>query len=63
EKKAHFTHEVVGAAAAFEALKAYRHHQSENGGGRPTHARGKEMVAGLSAGYVVKLIEEKGLPF
>ncbi|WVQ85496.1 hypothetical protein IAT38_007661 [Cryptococcus sp. DSM 104549] len=65
ERKAHFTHEVVGAAAAYEAFKAYENHEAHSGvgGSKVTHARSKEIIGGLAMGYVVKLVEEKKLPF
>ncbi|KAK8865722.1 hypothetical protein IAR55_000868 [Kwoniella newhampshirensis] len=66
ERKAHFTHEVVGAAAAYEAFKAFENHDAHRGVGnvgKVPHARAKEIVVGLATGYVVKLVEEKKLPF
>ncbi|KAL7423646.1 hypothetical protein Q5752_001227 [Cryptotrichosporon argae] len=63
ERKSHFTHEAVAAAAAYEAFKAFENHESVKGDTKPTHARAKEIIAGLASGYAVKLIEEKGLPF
>ncbi|WWD18099.1 hypothetical protein CI109_102547 [Kwoniella shandongensis] len=66
ERKAHFTHEVVGAAAAYEAFKAFENHDAHRGvgnGGKVSHARAKEIVVGLATGYVIKLVEEKKLPF
>ncbi|KAK4686931.1 hypothetical protein P7C73_g3179, partial [Tremellales sp. Uapishka_1] len=62
EKKAHFTAEVVGAAAAYEAFKAFERHEI-NKGQKPSHGRAKEVIVGVAGGYVVKLIDEKGLPF
>ena len=46
ERKAHFTHEVVGAAAAYQAMKAFENHEVHKEG-KPTHARAKE-VSGCS---------------
>ncbi|ODO07497.1 hypothetical protein L198_01076 [Cryptococcus wingfieldii CBS 7118] len=64
ERKAHFTHEVVGAAAAYEAFKAFERNGSHDAAGtKITHAKSKEVIAGLAAGYVVKLVEERKLPF
>ncbi|ORY20512.1 hypothetical protein BCR39DRAFT_83783 [Naematelia encephala] len=62
ERKAHFTPEIVGGAAAYEAMKAFEHHEVHKGS-KPTHARAKEIIAGIATGYAVKLIEEKNLPF
>ena len=42
EKKSHFTAEVVGAAAAYEAFKVFEKHEVHKGS-KPTHARGKEV--------------------
>ncbi|WVR05670.1 hypothetical protein IAU60_002692 [Kwoniella sp. DSM 27419] len=65
ERKAHYTHEIVGAAAAYEAFKAFENHESHKPGlaGKISHARGKEIIVGLAEGRVVKLVEEKRLPF
>ncbi|ORX35470.1 hypothetical protein BD324DRAFT_632972 [Kockovaella imperatae] len=63
ERKAHFSHEVVGAAAGYEALRAFENHEAHSTGTKVTHARAKEIVAGLASGFVVKLVEDKGLPF
>ncbi|KAK1927865.1 hypothetical protein DB88DRAFT_53088 [Papiliotrema laurentii] len=62
EKKSHFTADVVGAAAAYEAFKAFERHEIHQGS-KPTHARAKEIVVGLAQGSAVRLIEEKNLPF
>ncbi|ORX35469.1 hypothetical protein BD324DRAFT_101146 [Kockovaella imperatae] len=59
EKKAHFTAEVVGAAAAYEAFKRHEVHK----GAKPTHARAKEIIVGLATGFASKMIDEKALPF
>ncbi|OWZ54759.1 hypothetical protein C356_01687 [Cryptococcus neoformans c45] len=64
EHKAHFTHEVVGAAAAYEAFQAFENNGAHSeDGSKVTHARAKEIIAGLATGYVVKLVDEKKLPF
>ncbi|KAI9634542.1 uncharacterized protein MKK02DRAFT_38071 [Dioszegia hungarica] len=62
EKKGHFTREVVGAAAAMEAMKAFEKHEIHTGS-KPTHHRAKEIIAGLASGYASRMVEEKGLPF
>ena len=36
---------------------------SERAETQVTHARGKEVIAGLAGGFAVKMVEEKGLPF
>ncbi|KIR67603.1 hypothetical protein I312_102200 [Cryptococcus bacillisporus CA1280] len=64
EHKAHFTHEVVGAAAAYEAFQAFEKNGAHaEDGSKVTHARAKEVIAGLATGYVVRLVDEKKLPF
>nr|ODN93302.1 hypothetical protein L203_00573 [Cryptococcus depauperatus CBS 7841]ODO02326.1 hypothetical protein L204_01059 [Cryptococcus depauperatus CBS 7855] len=64
ENKAHFTHEVVGAAAAYEAFKAFERDGAHGADGtKVTHARAKEVISGIAAGYVVRLVEERKLPF
>ncbi|WWC87972.1 uncharacterized protein L201_002874 [Kwoniella dendrophila CBS 6074] len=65
ERKAHFPADVVGAAAAYEAFQAFQNNQAHTSGidGKVTHARSKEIIVGLAEGRVVKLVEEKRLPF
>ncbi|WRT65864.1 uncharacterized protein IL334_002815 [Kwoniella shivajii] len=65
EKKAHFPADVVGAAAAYEAFQAFQNNDAHTSGltGKVTHARSKEIIVGLAEGRVVKLVEEKRLPF
>ncbi|WVN85636.1 uncharacterized protein L203_100785 [Cryptococcus depauperatus CBS 7841] len=47
ENKAHFTHEVVGAAAAYEAFKAFERDGAHGADGtKVTHARAKETCRG-----------------
>ncbi|KAJ6477792.1 hypothetical protein C8R45DRAFT_1007842 [Mycena sanguinolenta] len=60
--KASFTHELIAAAAAYEASKAYEKHCKENG--QPeSHARAKEIMAALTAGFIDREVETKGLDF
>ncbi|KAI0297662.1 hypothetical protein BC826DRAFT_1000544 [Russula brevipes] len=62
EHKAKLSHELVGGAAAFEAAKAYRDHEAKNGK-PPSHAKAKEIFAGLSGVAVDRIVETKGLDF
>jgi len=58
--KASITHELLGGAAAFEAMKAYEDHQAKNG--KPdNHALAKELFAAFAGAAVDRLIETKGL--
>ncbi|KAJ1678213.1 hypothetical protein EV182_004540 [Spiromyces aspiralis] len=62
EHKAHFSHEAIGAAAAWQAMKAFQGHQEHNGN-EVDHKTAKKAFASLAVGFGVKLIEEKGIPF
>ncbi|EHA28143.1 hypothetical protein CBS63078_6110 [Aspergillus niger] len=62
EHKAKFSHQVIGGAAAYEAMKAYEEHQAKNG--KPdNHAQAKEILAGLAGAFIDREIESKGLDF
>nr|AGH33738.1 CipC [Aspergillus carbonarius] len=62
EHKAKFTHEFIGGAAAYEAMKAYEEHQAKNG--KPeSHAQAKEILAGLAGAFIDREVETKGLDF
>ncbi|BGP26242.1 hypothetical protein JCM10295v2_005187 [Rhodotorula toruloides] len=54
--------ELVAAAAAYEAQKAYSRHCQQNG--RPeSHQKARELLAAFAAAEADKLIETKGLDF
>ncbi len=60
DHKSSLSHELIGGAAAFEAMKAYENHERQNG--KPeNHARAKEILAALAGAEVDKLFETKGL--
>ncbi|KAK4687862.1 hypothetical protein P7C73_g2255, partial [Tremellales sp. Uapishka_1] len=60
EHKAALSHELIGGAAAYEAMKAYDNHCKQHG--QPaSHAEAKEVLAGLAGGIVDRLFETKGL--
>ncbi|KAH9980156.1 hypothetical protein BGW80DRAFT_483442 [Lactifluus volemus] len=60
--KAKLSHELIASAAAFEAAKAYEDHVARNG--KPdSHAKAKEIFAGLAGFAVDRLVETKGLDF
>ncbi|GAQ45800.1 hypothetical protein AtubIFM56815_004209 [Aspergillus tubingensis] len=62
EHKAKFSHEFIGGAAAFAAMRAYEKHQEENG--KPdNHAQAKEILAGLAGAFIDREVETKGLDF
>jgi hypothetical protein len=58
--KAKLTHEVIAAAASYAAAHAYEKHVKENG--KPAnHAQAVELLAGLTGGFIDRLVETKGL--
>ncbi|KAJ3146735.1 hypothetical protein HDU89_005990 [Geranomyces variabilis] len=62
-KKPHqaaLTHELISAAAGYEAMKAYEKH-CEASGQPQSHERMKEILAGLAAAEIDKHFETKGL--
>ena len=76
--KAELSHELIAAAASYEAAKAYEHHCAQNGKfpipvvkatrvtcpGQPeSHAKAKELLAALAGGFVDRIVESKGLDF
>ncbi|KAI0770760.1 putative phosphoglycerate mutase family protein [Irpex lacteus] len=62
--KAALSHELIAAAASYEAAKAYEQHVARNNGGVPVeHAKAKEFLAAAAGGFIDKLVESKGLDF
>ncbi|ETW83924.1 hypothetical protein HETIRDRAFT_408198 [Heterobasidion irregulare TC 32-1] len=60
--KAELSHELIAAAASYEAAKAYEKHVEANG--KPdSHAKAKEILAGLTGAFIDRLVETKGLDF
>jgi len=60
--KAELSHDLIGGAAAYEAAKAYESHVAKNG--KPdSHAKAKEIFAGLAGAAVDRLVETKGLDY
>ncbi|KAJ7905155.1 hypothetical protein B0H13DRAFT_2334245 [Mycena leptocephala] len=58
--KSKFTHELIAAAASYEAARAYEKHVEKNG--KPaSHDEAKALLAGFAGGFVDKLVETKGL--
>ncbi|KAF5333343.1 hypothetical protein D9611_002488 [Ephemerocybe angulata] len=60
--KAALSHELIAAAASYEAAKAYENHVAENG--QPdSHAKAKEILAGFSGMFIDRMVETKGLDY
>jgi hypothetical protein len=62
EHKGSLTHEMIGGAAGFAAMKAYEAREAKEGK-TTNHAFAKELLAGFAAAEVDKLCETKGLDF
>ncbi|EIE22256.1 hypothetical protein COCSUDRAFT_55952 [Coccomyxa subellipsoidea C-169] len=58
--EAKLSHEVLGGAAAFAAMRAYEQRQASEGR-PPQHQFAKEILAGIVGGEVDKLVETKGM--
>ncbi|KAG2172043.1 hypothetical protein NQZ79_g6326 [Umbelopsis isabellina] len=62
EHKSSWSHELIGGAAGFAAMRAYEQHEAANG--KPqSHQMAKELLAGFAAAEADKLFETKGLNF
>ena len=60
--QAKLSHELIAAAASYEAAKAYEDHVAKNG--QPdSHAKAKEILAGLAGAFVDRIVETKGLDY
>ncbi|KAF9240220.1 hypothetical protein BU15DRAFT_45982 [Melanogaster broomeanus] len=60
--QAHLSHELIAAAASYEAMKAYEEHQEKNG--KPaSHAKAKELLAAFSGAFIDRMVETKGLDY
>jgi len=55
-----WTHEAIAGAAGFAAMNAYESHLRATGQ-QPSHQMMKEILAGIAAAEVDKLVETKGL--
>ncbi|KAG9316029.1 hypothetical protein JVU11DRAFT_3691 [Chiua virens] len=58
--KAHLSHEVIAAAASYEAVKAWNEHQEKNGK-EVSHAKAKEFLAAAGGAFITHIAETKGL--
>ncbi|KAI9508864.1 CipC1 protein [Russula earlei] len=61
--EAHVSHELIAGAAAYEAAKAYQEHLAKNGGEPPSHAKAKQIIAGLAGAFIDREFETHGLDF
>ncbi|KAG2138605.1 uncharacterized protein EDB93DRAFT_1164962 [Suillus bovinus] len=58
--KAKLSHELIAAAASYEAMKAYNEHCERNG--KPaSHDKAKELMAGFAGAFIDHMVETKGL--
>ncbi|KAF7622708.1 hypothetical protein F9C07_2286783 [Aspergillus flavus] len=58
--KAQLSHELIAAAASYEALKAFDNHVAANG--KPsTEEHAKELLAAASGAFIDYTVETKGL--
>ncbi|KAF7292382.1 Mitochondrial carrier protein [Mycena chlorophos] len=62
ENKATLSHELIAAAASYEAAKAYAAH-CEAEGKPESHAKAKELIAAFSGAFIDRMVETKGLDF
>ncbi|KAI0340918.1 hypothetical protein BDW22DRAFT_1346667 [Trametopsis cervina] len=60
--KAELSHELIAAAASYEAAKAYEQHVAREG--KPaSHAKAKELLAGFAGAFIDRVVETKGLDY
>ncbi|KAL9712365.1 hypothetical protein Ac2012v2_003602 [Leucoagaricus gongylophorus] len=60
--EAKLSHELIAAAASYEAAKAYNNHCERNG--KPqSHEKAKEIFAGFAGAFVDRIVETKGMDF
>ncbi|KAL0572120.1 hypothetical protein V5O48_009847 [Marasmius crinis-equi] len=60
--KAELSHELIAAAASYEAAKAYENHCEKNG--QPdSHSKAKEIMAGFAGAFIDRMVETKGLDY
>jgi len=62
EHKSSISHELIAAAASYEAAKAYEKHREAKG--EPVgHEKAKEIFAGVAGAFIDNIVETKGLDF
>ncbi|OAX35130.1 hypothetical protein K503DRAFT_746368 [Rhizopogon vinicolor AM-OR11-026] len=62
EHKAQLSHELIAAAASYEAMKAYNKHCEKNGT-PASHDTAKEIMAAGAGFFIDRIVETKGLDF
>ncbi|KNG81939.1 hypothetical protein ANOM_008871 [Aspergillus nomiae NRRL 13137] len=60
--QAHLSHELIAAAASYEATKAWENHKASTGE-EVNHGKMKEFLAGAAGAFAVKIAETKGRDF
>ncbi|KAE8332309.1 hypothetical protein BDV39DRAFT_189348 [Aspergillus sergii] len=60
--QAHLSHELIAAAASYEATKAWEKHKAATGE-EPSHAKAKEFLSAAAGAFAVKIAETKGRDF
>jgi len=61
--KAELSHELIAAAASYEAAKAWEAHHAKEGGKPSSHEKAKELFAGVIGAFVDREVETRGLDF
>ncbi|KAH0826184.1 hypothetical protein J3R83DRAFT_5616 [Lanmaoa asiatica] len=60
EHKPKLSHELIAGAVAYEAMKVHHHHQ-EQAGHHVSHAKTKEIMAGVGGALADRIIEPRVL--
>ncbi|KAF8547731.1 CipC-like protein [Imleria badia] len=60
--KAKLSHELIAAAASYEAAKAWNQHKEKNGE-EVSHGKMKQFLAAASGAFIDRMVETKGLDF
>ncbi|KAB8216495.1 hypothetical protein BDV33DRAFT_207347 [Aspergillus novoparasiticus] len=60
--EARLSHELIAAAASYEAAKAYENHVAANGK-PPSHEHAKELLAAVTGAFIDRTVETKGLDY
>ncbi|KAI9931800.1 hypothetical protein ASPWEDRAFT_180911 [Aspergillus wentii DTO 134E9] len=58
--EAHITHDLIGGAAGYEAVKKFNEYQAQHGK-VVEHGQAKELIGGFAAAALTNLFETKGL--